>query len=141
MGRGLLTAGRSTGQVRRRRDVRPVDAGHRGHDRHRELRALGPDGVLVDVGRGPLVDERALYDALRENVIRAAAIDGWSRYPASGGGQSAPSELPFGELANVLMTPHSSGVTTDTFTGRADDVAANVGRLTRGETLRNLVTR
>ena len=41
----------------------------------------------------------------------------------------APATLPFGELTNVLMTPHSSGVTTDTFIGRADDIAANIGRL------------
>ena len=46
-----------------------------------ELRALGPDGVLVNVGRGLLVDERALYEALRDRVIRAAAIDVWYRYP------------------------------------------------------------
>lgn len=105
-----------------------------------QLRALGPEGVLINVGRGPLVDERALHDALREGVIRAAAIDVWYRYPAPGG-QSTPSDLPFAELANVLMTPHSSGVTTDTFTGRADDVAANVARLARGETLHNLVAR
>jgi len=39
------------------------------------------------------------------------------------------------------MTPHSSGVTTDTFGGRADDIAANIGRLARGETLRNVVIR
>jgi NADP-dependent aldehyde dehydrogenase len=47
--------------------------------------------------------------------------------------------LPFHELANLLMTPHSSGVTSDTFIGRAGDIAANVGRLARGETLRNVV--
>jgi phosphoglycerate dehydrogenase-like enzyme len=39
------------------------------------------------------------------------------------------------------MTPHSSGVTRDTFIGRADDIAANIGRLQRGEPLRNIVTR
>ncbi|WKG02992.1 2-hydroxyacid dehydrogenase [Mycolicibacterium sp. HK-90] len=99
-----------------------------------QLRALGPDGVLINVGRGPLVVERALYDALLERSIRAAAIDVWYRYPASGG-QGVPSELPFGELTNVLMTPHSSGVTTDTFGGRADEIAANIGRLDRGEPL------
>lgn len=106
----------------------------------RELRLIGPDGVLVNVGRGPLVDERALYESLRDGHLRAAAIDVWYRYP-SRGGQSAPSELPFHELANVLMTPHSSGVTADTFQGRAADVAANIGRLVRGEPLTNVVTR
>jgi phosphoglycerate dehydrogenase-like enzyme len=105
-----------------------------------QLRALGPDGVLVNVGRGPLVAERALYDALLNGDIRAAAIDVWYRYPAGPGDRSAPGDLPFAELANVLMTPHSSGVTTDTFRGRVDDIAANIGRLARGESLRNVVT-
>jgi phosphoglycerate dehydrogenase-like enzyme len=104
-----------------------------------QLRALGADGVLINVGRGPLVQERALYDALSGGVIRAAAIDVWYRYP-SGDGVSAPSDLPFAELSNLLMTPHSSGVTRDTFTGRVDDIAANIGRLQRGEPLQNLVT-
>lgn len=105
-----------------------------------QLRALGPDGVLINVGRGALVAERALYDALLNGYIKAAAIDVWYRYPAGPGDGAAPSELPFAELTNVLMTPHSSGVTADTFRGRAEDVAANVGRLVRGEPLRNLVT-
>jgi phosphoglycerate dehydrogenase-like enzyme len=38
-----------------------------------------------------------------------------------------------------VMTPHSSGVTRDTFTGRVDDIAANIGRLQRGEPLQNVV--
>jgi phosphoglycerate dehydrogenase-like enzyme len=104
-----------------------------------QLRALGPDGVLINVGRGPLVDERALFDALRNGDVRAAAIDVWYRYPAAPGTPTAPSTLPFNELANVLMTPHSSGVTAETFIGRADDVAANIGRLARGEALHNVV--
>ncbi|MDZ4264156.1 MAG: 2-hydroxyacid dehydrogenase, partial [Mycobacterium sp.] len=94
-----------------------------------QLRALGPDGVLINVGRGPLVQEQALYDALAGGVIRGAAIDVWYRYPSDG--DCAPSELPFAELPNLLMTPHSSGVTSDTFTGRVDEVAANISRLQR----------
>jgi len=106
-----------------------------------ELRALGPDGVLVNVGRGPLIDERALYEALRDRVLRAAAIDVWYRYPAGRREAAAPSDHPFHELPNVLMTPHSSGVTADTFMGRAADIVANIGRLSRGETLSNVVAR
>lgn len=104
-----------------------------------QLRLLGTDGVLINVGRGPLVQEQALNNALAEKVIRAAAIDVWYRYP-SDGGVSAPSNLPFADLPNILMTPHSSGVTRDTFAGRADEIADNIGRLQRGETLHNVVS-
>lgn len=117
----------------------PLTAATEGMIGAEQLRALGADGVLINVGRGPLVAERPLYDALLEGWIRAAAIDVWYRYPGPGG-QGVPSELPFGELANVLMTPHSSGVTTDTFGSRAAEIAANIGRLDRGEPLRNVVS-
>jgi hypothetical protein len=99
-----------------------------------------PEGVLINVGRGPLVQQQALYEALAGGVICAAAIDVWYRYP-SGGGTVAPSDLPFADLPNILMTPHSSGVTTDTFIGRTDDIAANIGCLQRGDALRNVVSR
>jgi phosphoglycerate dehydrogenase-like enzyme len=106
-----------------------------------QLRALGRDGVLINVGRGLLVNEHALFDALRNGDVRGAAIDVWYRYPTKPGEATAPATLPFGELDNVLMTPHSSAITTDTFGGRADDIAANIGRLARGETLRNVLGR
>jgi phosphoglycerate dehydrogenase-like enzyme len=105
-----------------------------------QLRALGPEGVLINVGRGPLLVESALYEALSEHAIAGAAIDVWYRYPDADG-HVAPSELPFEKLPNVLMTPHSSGVTYDTFVGRVDDIAANIWRLARGEPLQNLVPR
>lgn len=105
-----------------------------------QLRALGPDGVLINVGRGPLVVEDALYEALSARSIAGAAIDVWYRYPDSGG-HAAPSAKPFEKLPNVLMTPHSSGVTENTFAGRVDDIAANIGRLHRREPLQNLVCR
>lgn len=107
-----------------------------------QLSALGPDGVLINVGRGPLIDENALYDALLTGRVAAAAIDVWYRYPDAAnraGAVCAPSELPFAELPNVLMTPHASGVTADTFKGRSDDIAANIGRLLRNEPLQNVV--
>jgi phosphoglycerate dehydrogenase-like enzyme len=103
-----------------------------------QLRLLGPDSVLINVGRGPLVQEQALYDALSGGVIRAAAIDVWYRYPSIDG-VSAPSDFPFAEPPNILMTPHSSGVTQDTFAGRADDIAANIGRLHSGDPLCNVM--
>jgi phosphoglycerate dehydrogenase-like enzyme len=103
-----------------------------------ELARMKRSAVLVNVGRGPLVEEKALYEALRDGDIAGAAIDVWYGYP-TGGAIAAPSELPFKELPNVLMTPHSSGMTRQTFMGRAADIAANVRRLAAGEQLENVV--
>jgi phosphoglycerate dehydrogenase-like enzyme len=102
------------------------------------LARMKRSAVLVNVGRGPLVEEKALYEALRDGDIAGAAIDVWYAYPATGV-TAAPSELPFRELSNVLMTPHSSGLTRQTFMGRAADIAANVRRLAAGEQLENVV--
>jgi phosphoglycerate dehydrogenase-like enzyme len=103
-----------------------------------ELARMRPHAILVNVGRGPVVDEQALYEALRDNVIGGAALDVWYRYP-DGTTTAAPATFPFHELPNVLMTPHSSGLTRQTFRGRAADIAANVHRLAAGEPLHNVV--
>lgn len=104
-----------------------------------ELERMRDTAVLVNVARGPIVDERALYEALRDGVIGGAAIDVWYDYPVPGEVKH-PSSLPFHELGNVLMTPHSSGLTRQTFAGRSADIVANIRRLTAGEDLRNVVT-
>ena len=96
--------------------------------------------MLINVGRGPLVAETALYEALRTQTIAAAAIDVWYQYPDSNG-YGRPSEWAFEELPNALLTPHSSGITDHTFGGRVDDIVANIGRLERGEPLHNVVNR
>ncbi|TCC22839.1 2-hydroxyacid dehydrogenase [Kribbella speibonae] len=102
-----------------------------------ELSTLGADGVLVNVARGPLVQEQALYDALRDRTIRGAALDVWYSYP-TGGDHAQPSKAPFGDLDNVLLTPHLSGITRQTFRGRIHDIAANLTALAEGDELRNL---
>lgn len=93
-----------------------------------ELSRLGRDGVLVNVGRGPLVQEQPLFDALSSRKIAAAAIDVWYQYPGPDG-VGEPSVLSFRDLDNVLMTPHSSGVTHHTFVGRVADIASNIDAL------------
>ncbi|MEV7086270.1 2-hydroxyacid dehydrogenase [Streptomyces sp. NPDC093085] len=103
-----------------------------------EFARMRPHTVLVNVGRGPVVDEDALFAALSGRTIGGAALDVWYRYPAEGG-SGAPGHHPFESLDNVLMTPHSSGLTRETFARRAADIAANIGRLAAGEELRNVV--
>ncbi|WP_262700285.1 MULTISPECIES: 2-hydroxyacid dehydrogenase [Streptomyces] len=103
-----------------------------------ELSRMRPDAVLVNVGRGPVVDEDALYEALSDHTIGGAAIDVWYRYPADGH-TAAPGNHPFDTLDNVLMTPHSSGLTRQTFVHRTADITANIRRLAAGEPLHNVV--
>jgi phosphoglycerate dehydrogenase-like enzyme len=104
-----------------------------------QLRAMKDGAVLVNVSRGPLVDQEALYNALREKRIGGAVLDVWYDYPKPGA-RAEPAQYPFAELENVFMTPHISGVTRQTFEGRVRDVTANIGRLRASEVLRNLVT-
>jgi phosphoglycerate dehydrogenase-like enzyme len=77
----------------------------------RRLAHMKPSSLLINVARGPVVGEKDLYDALRERRIAGAAIDVWYRYPEAGSTRAEPSSFPFGELDNVIMTPHNSGWT------------------------------
>ena len=99
---------------------------------------MRPDALLVNVARGPLVDPEALYPALRDQANGGAVVDVWYSYPA-GGNEAAPATEPFGELDNVFLTPHISGVASETFRGRARDVAANIRHLAAGEPLERVV--
>ncbi|MFF2243853.1 2-hydroxyacid dehydrogenase [Arthrobacter sp. NPDC058130] len=103
-----------------------------------ELDELGPDGLLVNVARGPVADETALYEALKDRRIGGAAVDVWYQYPGQDG-RGEPAALPFGRLDNVIMTPHSSGVTAETFRGRAQEIAENITRLSANQPLKNVV--
>ena len=76
--------------------------------------------ILVNVGRGSIVDEEGLYLALRDGILKAAAIDAWYTYPTEGR-TGAPSRFPIHELPNVILSPHVAG-TTNQATLRAVDV-------------------
>jgi len=117
----------------------PLTDGTRGLVGARELDLLGPGAYLLNPARGEIVDEHALYEALRDGRVAGAAIDTWYRYPRGSDAPVPPSELPFGELENVVMTPHNSGWTEETREGRAAFVLAQLARLERGEPLRNVL--
>ncbi len=103
-----------------------------------ELARMRDDALLVNVARGPVVDPDALHAALSERRIGGAVLDTWYSYPASGS-HGRPAEQPFEELDRVILTPHSSGVTAQTFQGRVRDIAANITRLAHGEELERVV--
>jgi phosphoglycerate dehydrogenase-like enzyme len=104
----------------------------------RELALMKPTAVLINVARGEVVDEDALYEALDRGVIAGAALDVWYRYPA-GDAPTHPGHRPFHALPNVLMTPHVSGWTEGMMDARAGLIAENIHRTARGEPPVNLI--
>lgn len=92
--------------------------------------------VLINVARGPVVDEDALFTALQSKVIRGAALDVWYRYPRGGVDLTGvrPSVHPFHDLDSdtVIMTPHSSGWTEGQEWRKAAQIAANLDAIADG---------
>ena len=97
-----------------------------------ELAAMKPSAVFMNIGRGPVVDEAALIDALRAGRLRGAALDVFEREPLAAG-------HPFYSMENVLLSPHSA----DHIAGwRRDSMRLfleNLGRFREGRPLRNVV--
>jgi phosphoglycerate dehydrogenase-like enzyme len=104
-----------------------------------ELARMRKDAVLINVARGPIVDEDALFAALRERTIGGAVLDTWYRYPSGADGSIRPSRHRFHDLDNVVMTPHCSGRTEGLTTRRFAVIADNLERLVTGELLVNQV--
>jgi phosphoglycerate dehydrogenase-like enzyme len=98
----------------------------------KEIAAMKPTGVIMNVGRGPVIDEAALIAALREQRIRGAALDVFDTEPL-------PADHPFWTLSNVLLSPH----TADHIEGWLDDAThfflQNFERFSKGEPLENIV--
>ena len=101
--------------------------------------AMRPNAVIVNVSRGPVIDEDALFDALQSRRIAGAVIDAWYRYPMPPDLTTPPSKHPFHQLSNIIMTPHSSIWTHGMIDRRWTEIAANIDALARGEPLINIV--
>ncbi len=101
--------------------------------------AMPPHAVIINVGRGPVIDETALYDALSSNRIAGAIIDTWYQYPSAATPNPLPSSKPFHTLPNIVMTPHMSGWTSGTITRRQALIAANIRACAEGTPYQNRV--
>jgi len=105
----------------------------------RRFGLMKPNTLLINIGRALILDEEALYNALRDKVIAGAAIDVWWRYPNPADPNARPSNFAFHELPNILMTPHCSSATDGARDRRLGSIAANLDRYVRGESLANVV--
>lgn len=117
----------------------PLDSGTTGLIGRQEIDQMKGNAVIINVARGALIDEQALFEACRSRRIAGAAIDTWYRYPKQGESHCEPANLPFEALKNVIMTPHASAWTEGLRPRRCRLIAGNLDRLARGEPLVNVV--
>ena len=102
--------------------------------------AMKPSAVLINVGRGPIIDEAAFYAALAEHRIRGATIDVWYKYPPASGERVRASRFAFHELPNVVMTRHASAHTEETWERRFRAIAENLEAFAQGRSLANVIS-
>jgi phosphoglycerate dehydrogenase-like enzyme len=119
----------------------PLEANTRNLIGLAQLDTMKRSAFLINVARAGLIDEDALFDALSAGRIKGAALDVWYRYPEkrNGTGQALPANRSFQGLDNVIMTPHSSGSTEETYRLRAEDCARNIRSFLDGKGLTNVV--
>ncbi len=97
----------------------------------RELGLMKPDAILVNVARGAIVDQAALYEHLRTNPDFGAGIDTWWVEPFMQGEFRV--DFPFFDLPNLLGSPHNSGFLPGVDVIAARRAAENVAKWLRGE--------
>jgi phosphoglycerate dehydrogenase-like enzyme len=96
------------------------------------LNKMKPDAYLINVARGPLIEEPALIDALKARRIAGAALDVFEQEPL-------PPDSPFWPLDNVLITPHTAAVTDRLWERHYRLIVENLKRFLAGQPLLNQV--
>ena len=84
-----------------------------------ELAVMKSSAHIINVARGPIIDQWALYHALSAGGIAGAALDVWYTYPRDGS-VGVPSDAPLWGLPNVIATPHIAGITADVVRGELE---------------------
>ncbi len=92
------------------------------------LAAMKPHAVLIGLSRGGIIDEEALFDMLRDNGLRGAALDVFAEEPLA-------EDHPAWDTPNLIVTPHLAGRTRDYLHRAFEVLAANVERLEAGHPL------
>jgi phosphoglycerate dehydrogenase-like enzyme len=98
----------------------------------REFEKMKRTAFIVNTARGPIIDEEALYHALKAGKIRGAGLDVYGQEPPDPG-------KPLFQLDNLIVTPHIAGVSYEAYERVGRVVAENVERVARGELPLNLI--
>ncbi len=109
----------------------PLNDATRGMISYEELEKMKKNAFLINTSRGGIVDEEALYDALRNNKLRGAALDVYNNEPLR--------ESPLKELDNMIMTPHIGAYTEEAIENMSIQAAQNLIDVLEGREPQNRV--
>lgn len=107
------------------------------------------NAYIINVARGEVIDENALFAALKTKRIAGAALDTWYRYPSNvvdaeedpdRGGPYQGSKHDFNSLDNVMLTPHMAAHTNGADKGRYESIAASLLSYAKGDAIKRYVT-
>jgi phosphoglycerate dehydrogenase-like enzyme len=107
----------------------------------RELERLPRGALLVNVGRGTVVDQAALYEALQSGRLGGAGLDVWYHYPEGkeARANTPPADYPFDELENVVLSPHRAGSAAESEVVRMRHLARSINAAADGQPIPNRV--
>lgn len=110
-----------------------------------EFALLPREAIIINIGRGAIIEQAALFDALKERRIAGAGLDVWYNYPKDEDARAhtLPADHPFHELDNIVMSPHRAGGlnSDDTERLRMSHLSVLLNAASRGEQMPNRVDR
>ena len=98
---------------------------------YKELEMINENAFLINTSRGGIIDEKALYDALKNNKIKGAALDAYEKEP--------PENSPLVELENIIMTSHNGAYTKEAINNMGIQAAQNLVDVLEGREPENRI--
>lgn len=109
----------------------PLNNATKGMIGYKELEMINENAFLINTSRGGIIDEKALYDALKNNKIKGAALDAYEKEP--------PEKSPLVELKNIIMTSHNGAYTKEAINNMGIQAAQNLIDVLEGREPENRV--
>jgi phosphoglycerate dehydrogenase-like enzyme len=106
----------------------------------KELKLM-KEKYLINISRGTVIDEEALFKSLKEQYLAGVAIDTWYQYPTLEQREVLPSKYNFHELDNMVMSPHTAGYTDRALEENIKSVFDNIVKIYYGEEPENQISK
>lgn len=118
----------------------PLTEKTKGFINDRFFKWMDENSILINISRGSVINEESLFNALKNNIIKGAAIDTWFNYPNAQNKNVLPSKkFDFHKLNNIVISPHRAGYSEGELP-HLDDAIKNINNLVNGKDLINKVS-